>query len=445
MSDVDPGDARSRAEYVLLLRRRREATGLSYRQLERRARQDGGSLPPSTAATMLHRSTLPGAELVATYVRACGGDEAEVATWLAARARLASAEVRSEPDVPGPGGPLPAVPRQLPPAPAGMVGRQSLLVELDVATGDPEPGLVVVTGRPGVGKTALVVHWAHRVRHRFPGGQLYVDLRACGPDAPTGTVAALTHLLVGLGVPAASVPPDEQQAAALFRSAVADRQVLLLLDDAVSADQVRLLRPGGPGSCTVVTSRCAMAGLGAYDGARLVRVPPLDQAHAVRVLAQSAGEHLVAAEPAAAGRLADLCDRLPLALRIAATALDRAAHTPVADIVDAVHTTGRLAALDLPGDPRVRLRDVLDHSYRALEDDARQLFRALGTLPAIPVTAPVAAAALDGSVERARLLLRHLADRNLIVPTGADRYAVPGLHREYARLLGGAPGRTAAA
>ncbi|NUT97536.1 MAG: helix-turn-helix domain-containing protein [Saccharothrix sp.] len=425
-SYVDPVAARSSAEFVSLLRSRREVAGLSYRQLERRARQDGGCLPPSTVATMLRRSTLPGRELVVAYVRACGGDEDEVAAWLAARTRLATAvEVpRERDDVPA----FPVPPRQLPPCGVALVGRRDRLAELDAATGGTESPLVVVTGPPGVGKTALAVHWAHRVRDRFPDGQLYVEVRASRPVADV-----VAELLAGLGVHAGSVPSDQRQAAALFRSVVADRRVLLLVDGVVTAEQVRLLRPGGAGSCMVVTSRDRLVGLAVYDGARVVETPPLDRGHAVRVLAQAAGEHRVSAELTAAGRLAELCDRLPLALRIAATALDPSSATPVADLVVRMRAVGRLAALEVHGDPEVGLDAVFGRSCDALDDVSRRLFRTLATLPPAGVAAVAAAAALDPAV--ARTALGRLVNAHLAVRLDGDRYAVPGLLREYAGSL----------
>ncbi|GAA0245277.1 hypothetical protein GCM10010492_50800 [Saccharothrix mutabilis subsp. mutabilis] len=431
MSDVDPVGARTRAEFMLLLRRRREVAGLSYRQLERRARQDGGTLPPSTVATMLRRSTLPGPELIATFVRACGADGGEVAAWLSTRARIASAGTSggvTEPPEPGV-----VVPRQLPPGVPGLVGRRSALAELDAA----DSGLVVVTGGPGVGKTALAVHWAHRARNRFPDGQLHVDLRDC-----PSTGAALANLLVGLGVQAGAVPADDRQAAALFRSVVADRRVLLLLDGATSAEQVRPLRPGAAGSCTVVTSRDRLVGLAVHDSARVVEVPPLDREHAVRLLAQALGERRVAAELSAACRLAALCDRLPLALRLAATAVDHTSATPIADLV-AELLVDPFGALAVHAD--LRLDAAFDLSYRALDPVCRRVFRLLGTLPGAVDTAVVASAA-DLPLSEARGVLRRLVDGHLVVRGEADSHTVRGLLREYARGLG-APARheTAAA
>ncbi|MEV0681986.1 NB-ARC domain-containing protein [Actinosynnema sp. NPDC050436] len=408
MDDVDPVGAGSRAEFLALLRRRREVAGLSYRQLARRARQGGGSLPPSTVATMLQRSTLPGRELVAEYVRACGADGAEVAAWLAARDRVAAT---GEPSAP-------VVPRQLP-APVGLLGRRAGLAALGEVVGGA--GLVVVTGPPGVGKSALAVEWAHRAAGRFPDGQLHLA-------SPATAGEALAHALVGLGVPGPAVPADERHAAALFRSVVADRRVLVVLDGVDSADRVRLLRPGGPGSAMVVTSRDRMVALSVHDGAHVLAVPPLDRADAVAVLARAAGERVVTAEPDAAARLADLCEGVPLVLRAAAVTLDRTVATPLADLVARMEITGPPAAL---GDPRLGLTAVFDTEHDRLDEVGRRVFRLCGTLPVI---CPSALAMATGvPLDRVRAVLGGLADRHLVTYEGGELYAMSNLLREYAR------------
>ncbi|MEW1550051.1 ATP-binding protein [Streptomyces tsukubensis] len=474
MTDVDPACAGTSEEYLLLLRQRREVAGLSYRQLERRARRDGGSLPPSTVATMLRRSTLPGPDLIAVYVRACGGGTAEVARWLAARARIAAAAVAGTVAAPLEHGSLPTravpaagraaaqygtagfvgparsegmsqgtVPRQLPPA-AALVGAGRPLTELDALAGRPGAGLAIVTGPPGSGKSAVAVNWAHQAADRFPDGQLYVDLRGHRPGvSPLPTAEALRYLLVGLGVPAQQIPADEGQAAAAFRSLVADRKMLLLLDGAVSAEQVRLLRPGGSGIRTVVTSRDGLAGLAVHDGGRTVRIGHLDWENSVRLFACAAGEHLVVAEPEAARGLAALCDGLPLALLIAAVALDTGARAPVAGLLSRMRGEGPLSALELHADGCAGLEAVYACSYEALEDPEQRMFRLLGSLAAavfaIPVTAaftvPMAATIAGLPVTTGRAVLRRLADAHLLSRLPGDRYTVPRLLRDYARRL----------
>ncbi|GIJ29574.1 hypothetical protein Vqi01_47360 [Micromonospora qiuiae] len=398
---------------------------------------------------MLNRSTLPSRDLVATYIRACGGTDAEVAAWLATRTRIAmSANTwhQSPPGVARMRGPSsatmsiePVLPRQLPPATANLVGRRHRIAELDAAIIGPGPGLIVVTGAPGVGKTALAVHWAHRVSPRFPDGQFYVDLRGCSPCASSATQVALVQLLVALGVPAGRIPADEQQAVGLFRSVVADRRVLLLLDGAVSAEQVRLLRPGGPGTCTVVTSRDSLVGLAVHDNGRLVEVPPLAQRHAVQLLSQIAGERRVAAELEAAGVLVELCDRLPLALRIAAVGLGSGTAAPLADLVARMRANGPLAALALHSDPEAGLEACFAPSYHRLDNASKRVFRLLGALPAAGVTALAAATALSEAVGYAQTALCRLADVHLVTRLDDNRYLMPHLLREYARQLAVGP------
>ncbi|AZK96936.1 NB-ARC domain-containing protein [Streptomyces tsukubensis] len=468
MTDVDPARAGTSEEYLLLLRQRREVAGLSYRQLERRARRDGGSLPPSTVATMLRRSTLPGPDLIAVYVRACGGGTAEVARWLAARARIAAAavvppatepgRVRLEPaplhreagparGAEGGGGPGRASvppPRQLPPAIAMPVASARACAELDAVADRCGSGLAIVTGPPGSGKSAVAVHWAHRAADRFPDGQLYVDLRGHRPGTgPLSTAEALTYLLVGLGVPAGAVPADDAQAAAVFRSLVADRRMLVLLDGAVCAEQIRLLRPGGPDTCTVVTSRDSLVGLAVHDAGRPVRIGPLDREASVRLLARAAGDRVVAAEPGAARSLADRCEGLPLALRIAAAALDTGARNPIAGLLDRMRGEGRLDALELHSDGSAGLEAAFACSYRALDVPQQRMFTLLGlwteppgTDPAQAApTVPALAAAAGLTVARARAVLRGLADVHLLVRLPGDRCALPGLLHDYALRL----------
>ncbi|MEV0678747.1 NB-ARC domain-containing protein [Actinosynnema sp. NPDC050436] len=459
MEEIDPVGARGSADFVALLRRRRAVAGLSYRQLDRRARQCGRALPPSTTASMLGRSTLPGAELVATFVRACGADAEEVDTWLTARLRILTTALPRppEPTVPpapvdptlldnrpkleqpavtleastgSPGDPpgsafTPPVPQQLPACPAAQVGRSRHLAELDAVVDGTVSPLVVVTGPPGVGKSALAVRWAHRAAHRFPDGRLHLDLAD-----PLPVPSAVAHLLVGLGVPAPAVPDDVRQAVALYRSVVADRRVLVVLDNAGSPDQVRPLRPSAPGSCTLVTSRNRLTALAVHDGAHLVGVPPLARDDAVRLLARAAGDRLVAAEPGAAGAVADLCDGVPLALRVAATVLDPTSDTPLADLVAELRT-GALRVLEDRSD--VSLTATFHRSYDALDTPSKRLFRLFGTTPRPTITPPTAAAALNVDQPRARTLLRNLTRHHLVAYLGNDRYRVPGLLREYAR------------
>ncbi|MGI5502561.1 BTAD domain-containing putative transcriptional regulator [Lentzea sp. CA-135723] len=313
--------------------------------------------------------------------------------------------------------PAPDAPAQLPAGPAAFTGRQSSVDELDACA------FAVVTGGPGVGKTALAVHWAHRVRDRFPDGQLYVDLRA-HDDGPATTAAdALAQCLRALGAPRIPVDPGER--AGLFRSVLADRRVLLVLDDAASEDQVRPLLPGTPGCAVVVTSRNHLRGLVALDDAHPVGLGPLpaDEAHAL--ITRIAG-----GEPDAVAGLAAACGYLPLAIRIAVANLgpDR-----IADAATDLARGDRLALLTINGDRRAAVTGAFERSVRALPEAAARLFRRLGSLPGNDFTAHVASGLVG--VDDARGLLSSLESASLIEAHGRGRFRVPDLLHAYARSL----------
>jgi hypothetical protein len=211
------------------------------------------------------------------------------------------------------------VPAQLPGVVSGFVGRVAELAVLDAALAAADrPRLLVVSGTAGVGKTALATHWAHRVRDRFPDGQLHLDLRGFAPGGAVPTAEAVRAALDALQVPADRVPTSAAAQAGLLRSLLADRQVLLVLDNARDAEQVRPLLPGTPGCLVLVTSRNPLPGLAAIEGARPVPLDLLDGPAALRLLAGRIGADRVAAEPAAADRLVARCAGLPLALAVVA-------------------------------------------------------------------------------------------------------------------------------
>ena len=228
------------------------------------------------------------------------------------------------------------VPRQLPAGAGFFAGREAELKELDdllarpaARTGRGLGGAVVISavaGMAGVGKTALAVHWARKVADRFPDGQLYVNLRGYDAEGAAVTAEEVTGwFLVALGVPAAQIPADAQARAGLYRSVLAGRRVLIVLDNARDAAQVRPLLPGGAGCLVVVTSRSALAGLAAAEGARPLRLGPLGAEEGVRLLAARLGPERVAAEPGAVTELVARCGHLPLALAVMAA---RAAADP---------------------------------------------------------------------------------------------------------------------
>ena len=241
---------------------------------------------------------------------------------------LAAAEtVTEERDAP----PARPAPRQLPAGVGHFAGREAELKALDELLDSPGlqesgAGVAAIRGMAGAGKTALAVHWARTVTDRFPDGQLYVNLRGFDPDGPPVTPEEVTGwFLAALGVPGPAIPADPQARAGLYRSVLAGRKVLIILDNARNAAQVRPLLPGGPGCLAVVTSRSSMAGLATSHDARLIRLGQLDGPDAADLLAARLGAQRVAAEPAAIAALVRLCAGLPLALAITAA---RAAESP---------------------------------------------------------------------------------------------------------------------
>ncbi|MCA2214166.1 AfsR/SARP family transcriptional regulator [Jidongwangia harbinensis] len=352
--------------------------------------------------------------------------------------RLHAAILRNEPAVgplPQPAAAAPAVPAQLPADVPGFTGRADHLRTLDrlLPDGDRRTAhAVAVAGLAGVGKTALVVHWGHRVRDRFPDGQLYLDLRGFTPGAPVRPDEALAHLLRSLGEPAEQIPADVQTAAGRYRSLLADRRVLVVLDNAATADQVRPLMPASPGSVVLVTSRDRLTGLVARDGAGSLILDVLDPGEAHTLLAGILGPQRVAAEPAAAAELAGICSHLPLALRVAAANLAGRPWSTIAAHVAALRDGDRLAGLDVADDEQTGVRRAFDLSYQTLHPDARRVFRLVGLAPGPDVTAgAVAALAATGAAD-ARRQLDRLAAAHLMNHHAPGRYHFHDLLRHYA-------------
>jgi tetratricopeptide (TPR) repeat protein len=320
--------------------------------------------------------------------------------------------------------------------PAGvveLVGRDGELRALDADLAGPQPVIRLISGTAGVGKTALALHWAQRVRAEFPDGQLYVDLRGYDPEQPMLPAEALGRFLEALGADGA-LPLDPDLRAARFRTAIAGRRLLVVLDNAASHAQLRPLLPGGPGAMVIVTSRDSLGGLVALHAARRLDLGPLTEPDAVRLLGGLIGPR-VAAEPAAASTLAELCARLPLALRVAAEYAVSWPEQPLADLVtDLTDRQRRLDLLDT-GDARAAVREVISWSYHRLDPAAARAFRWLGLHPG-PAFDGYALAALAGlELRPARRLLERLSRASLLQPAGRHRYGWHDLLRAYAAEL----------
>ncbi|MBY8848044.1 ATP-binding protein [Saccharothrix longispora] len=314
-----------------------------------------------------------------------------------------------------------APPAELPADPVGFTGRDSELAALDRAFAEGPP-LVVVAGPAGVGKTALAVRWGHRAR--FPDGCLYVDLHGYSQGEPLDPADVLAGLLRGLGVE--DVPVDVRERGARFRSALARKRLLLVLDNALHVSQVRPLLPGGPSCFTVVTSRTDLAGLRVQPGALHVDLRPFDPRDGVALLREQIGADVDRSAPAAL-RLAERCGGLPLALRIVAA---RARGGPSLEELAAGLGPG-LDGFDV-GDPDTAVRTVFSWSVRHLDERAVRDFRLLGAHPAHDLAPPAAAALLGTDPADAARRLDVLVRAHL-VQHSAGRYGMHDLIREFAR------------
>ncbi|MEU6087862.1 BTAD domain-containing putative transcriptional regulator [Streptomyces sp. NPDC047085] len=323
------------------------------------------------------------------------------------------------------------VPRQLPSVPRRFVGRDDELRRLDSCLRTAEP-LALIVGPAGVGKSALALHWAHRVADRFPDGQLYLDLRGFDNAEPMTPEEALSLLLQGLGCVPRDIPLGTDAQTALYRTLLADRRVLVVLDDVADASTVRLLRPASAGSLTLVTSRDKLSGLVTLDGAYRVSCDVLDSAAALELISAAVGSEAVAADPGAAAELIELCDRLPLALCVAGSWIgDRpgSIRAYVRDLAD----RGRLARLHVEGEESVAVRAALDLSYGVLPEEARRAFRFLGLLPGTGRSLAAAAAAAHTDVAHTADLLRLAQRVHLLRDVDHGRPAWHDLVHEYAR------------
>jgi tetratricopeptide (TPR) repeat protein len=425
----------------------------TYRGLARHADRAGLVLRISTIGDLLNGPRVPRWETVEAFVRACAGHARvhrievpapllDLRRWHTDYRTMQDALIRRGlgPETSGARRAgrreRRVVPAQLPADVPAFTGRTRQLADLDeLLTAARAPATVVISaidGTAGIGKTALAVHWAHRVADQFPDGQLYVNLRGFHPDGSVVDPSdALRGFLDGLQVDAHRIPTSLDAQAALYRSLLVSRRLLIVLDNARDSDQVRPLLPGSPGCLVVITSRNLLTGLQATHGAHPLTLDLLTESQARELLTQRLGATRIEAEPAAVDELISACARLPLALAIAAARAQQtgfALATLAAELRDARH---RLDALDT-GDPTSQIRTVFSWSTTTLTSAAARLFRLLGLHPGADIDVLAAASLAGQPVPETRRLLAELTRGNLLTEHLPGRYLFHDLLRAYA-------------
>jgi DNA-binding SARP family transcriptional activator len=333
------------------------------------------------------------------------------------------------------------VPRQLPAAAVHFAGRErelsSLTRWLDAGTAAGQAVILAVSGTAGVGKTALALHWAHQVQHRFPDGQLYVNLRGFdASSAPVPPAEAITWLLEALGVPAARLFPRLDAQAGLYRSLVAGRRMLILLDNARDEAQVRPLLPGSPACAVLVTGRSQLAGLAAAERARPLTLGVLSETEARQLLASHLGADRVAAEAVEVAELTALCARLPLALAITAARAALRPVFPLACLAAGLRDIRQRLDWLGTGDQAADVRAAFSWSYRLLGAAAARMFRLLGAHPGPDISETAAARLAAISRPAARAALSELVRANLLQEQAPGRFSLHDLLHAYAADLG---------
>ncbi|MEU4446096.1 tetratricopeptide repeat protein [Actinosynnema sp. NPDC050801] len=443
MPEVDPNDdpasGLSQELTKLVLRaERRSGRSVDRADLARRLNISVGSLYAYLKGTTVPRSPL--FERLITALGASGSELGRLSSLresaeLSQRLRRHRSTGRAKRGT----GRSTSIPQQLPSVTDNFVGRRYELAVLDKLLDEASTaaGTVVITaidGTPGVGKTSLAVRWAHQVAEHYPDGQLYVNLRGFDSRALMATTEALHGFLVSLGVASDAIPGEQDAMSALLRTLLADRRVLLLLDNARSDHQVRPLLPAAPSCLVVITSRNRMDGLVVREGARRVLLDVMSKEEARAVLTGLLGVERVEESSRAADDLVELCAALPLALGIAAA---RVASRPTQSMAALVTELGDVRArLDFLGsdDPDVDLRSVFHWSYAALPPDGARLFRLLGTHPG-PDADEDACTALLGVSTAPRQELSALVKANLVVERSPGRFGMHDLIRGYAEEL----------
>jgi tetratricopeptide (TPR) repeat protein/transcriptional regulator with XRE-family HTH domain len=355
-----------------------------------------------------------------------------------ARQRSGTTRDDAPPALPAPATPpatKSAVPAQLPWDIPDFIDRDGEITQLLDAGSGHSGGIWVIDGLGGVGKTALAVHVGHLATDRFPDGQLYLDLRGFDPHQPPVTPsAALGHLLRALGADQGRMLTAADELAAMFRSVLAGKRVLMILDNAASTDQVRPLLPGTSGCLVLVTSRHRLSGLAARHGAGRITLSSLDPGSAVTLLTGMTGQQWTRRDPDACLDLARLCGFLPLGLRIAAERARTGSKSLTSLITDLIDERDRLDLLTTD-DESTSVRAVFSWSYHALEPQAAKLFRLLGLHPGSDFSVLAAAALADTDARQARHVVGRLSGANLVEQSGPDRFHFHDLMRAYVAEL----------
>jgi len=410
-----------------------QALALSHYQAVRERLSDELGVDPGTEMRTAH-----GKVLQQELPSAGAGNQAEIAT-APGSARLPdtrAARIGSPPGAPSPLVPPAQLPADLP----TFAGRKAELAQVSkMLSPDSESPLVAICaidGMAGIGKTTFALHWAHHVAKQFGDGQLYLDLHGFDSSAFAMTPSdALGALLYSLGVPAGHIPGDLDARAGMYRSALAAKHVLIVLDNARDVEQVRPLLPGSGGCLVIATSRNPLAGLAMTEGARLLTLKLPSELTARETLERRLGADRVAAEPEALEEIIRLCGRLPLALAIvAARAAAHSDFTLASIATELRRTRGRLDAFGIPG-VAADARTVFSWSYRLLTSQACRLFRLLSLQQATDITAAASACLLGDAAETASRLMAELTSTALITEHQPGRYACHELIRAYAAEL----------
>lgn len=416
-----------------MLRRHRQSVGLTQEELARRA----GLTSRAIGDMERGRSRRPYPRSVRMLADALALDGRPRAELL-----LAASAIPAEATTDGNAGrrrqdlsPLTSSPRQLPRANPYFCGREpelTTLSALPLGTGNPAC-VTLISGPAGVGKTALALHWAHQAAGLFPDGQLYVDLRGFDPsDQPVSPSQAIRWFLDALNVPQERIPADLQAQAGLYRSLLADRSTLVVLDNAADAGQVRPLIPGSERCMIVITSRSSLPGLVASDAACALRLGMLSGADARALLALRLGAGRLVAEPDSVARLISICGGLPLALAVTAALAATHPERSLAELVAELTTTEtRLDAL-ATGDPATDLRAVFHASFQALSDGTAQLFCLLSEHPGPDMTVAAAASLAGVTLSQAGAALAELTQASLIAEPMPGRFGFHDLLRQFA-------------